>query len=207
MSGLRAPELVWRADGRRHRLDPDPLVVGRGEVAAVLAVPAVGRALADVLAGLAEPEGGEVRVEDGAGVGRVALVPPGGALLPDLTVAGNLALGLRVRSDADRLARVAPAARLLEVDGALDLHPDQLSAAQQLRAGMARALAARPDLVVVEDRAGVPPCGPAVAAVAGRVAVLVITEDLSRVRPVVDRRWSAVPLDRQPHRHRRAGGG
>ena len=159
MSGLRTRQLVWRADGRRHRLDPDPLVAERGEAAAVLASPAVGRALADVLAGLAEPEGGEVCIDGGAGVGRVAVVPPGGALLPDLTVAGNLALGLRVRSDADRLARVAPAARLLEVDGGLDLHPDQLSPAQRLRAGMARALAARPDLVVVEDRAGVPPAG------------------------------------------------
>ena len=198
MSGLRTHRLVWCAADRRHALDPDPLVAERGEVATVLAPAEVGRALADVLAGLAERESGEVRL----GAGGVALVPPGGALLPDLTVAANLALGLTVRSAADLRARVAVAARLLQVDGALDRYPDRLSAAQQLRAGLARALAAEPDLVVVEDRAGVPPCGPAVAAAADRVAVLVVTDDLSRVRPVLDRRWTAVELGRPRHRHR-----
>ena len=181
----------------------------RGEVATVLAPAEVGRALADVLAGLAAPEEGELRVA--GGTGRVALVPPGGALLPDMTVADNLALGLTVRSAADLRARVEVSARLLQVDGALDLHPDRLSAAQQLRAGMARALTARPGLVVVEDRAGGPPCGPAVAAAADRVAVLVVTDDLSRVRPVLDRRWTAVEVGPHRHRHRhlrgRGGGG
>ena len=194
MSGLRTRRLVWCAAGRRHALDPDPREADRGRVATVLAAPEVGRALADVLAGLAVPEEGEVQ----RGGGRVALVPPGGALLPDLTVAANLALGLTVRSAADARARVEVFARLLQVDGALDLHPDRLSAAQQLRAGMARAVAARPGLVVVEDRAGVPPCGPAVAAAAGHVAVVVVTDDLDRVRPVPGRRWTAVEVDGRP---------
>lgn len=191
MSGLRTRRLVWCAAGVPYRLVPDRLEADRGRVAIVLAAPVVGRALADVLTGLTPPEAGEVQ-HGGAGV---ALVPPGGALLPDLTVAGNLALGLTVRSAADARARVAVAARLLQVDGALDLHPDRLSAAQQLRAGLARAVAARPDLVVVEDRAGLPPCGPAVAAAADQVAVLVVTDDPDRVRPVRGRRWRAVEAE------------
>ena len=199
MSGLCTRRLVWCAAGRRYRLDPEPLEVDRGQVATVLAPPEVGRALADVVAGLATPEEGEPP----AAGGEIALVPPGGALLPDLTVAANLALGLVVRSAADARARVEVAARLLQVDGALDLYPDRLSAAQQLRAGLARAVAGRPDLVVVEDRAGVPPCGPAVAAVADQVAVLVVTDDLDRVRPVRHRRWRTVALDLPRHRHRR----
>ena len=197
---------MWCAAGRRYGLDPDPLVAARGGVATVLAPAEVGRALADVLAGLAAAEEGEVWPDGG-----VALVPPGGALLPDLTVLDNLALGLTARSAADRRARVEVAARLLQVDGALDWHPDRLSAPQQLRAGMARALAAEPGLVVVEDRTGAPPCGPVVAAAADRVAVLVVTDDLSRVRPVLDRQWTAVELGphrhRHRHRHRRTGGG
>lgn len=197
MSGLLARGLVWCSQDTRWGLDPDPLeLVGRG-VATVLAPPAAGRALADVLAGFAAAEAGTVEV-----VGRVALVPPGGALLPDLTVAENLALGLRTRSAADRRARIEPTARLLQVDGALELHPDRLSGAQQLRAGMARALAADPGLVIVEDRAGLPPCGPAVAAAAGRTAVLVIGEDPTRLHPDPDTRWTAVPRDPRT-RHRR----
>jgi ABC-type transporter Mla maintaining outer membrane lipid asymmetry ATPase subunit MlaF len=188
--GLSVRGLTWCAARHRYGLAPDPLELGRREVGTVRAAdPLVARSLADVLAGLAAPEDGEL-----ATGGRVALVPPGGALLPDLTVAANLALGLRAHSAVDLRGRVVHAARLLQVEGALELHPDRLSAAQQLRAGMARALAADPDLVVLEDRTGMPPCGPAVAAAADRVAVLVITDDLSRVRSVPEREWAAVPL-------------
>ncbi len=57
MSGLCTRRLVWCAAGRRYRLDPEPLEVDRGQVATVLAPPEVGRALADVVAGLARRGG------------------------------------------------------------------------------------------------------------------------------------------------------
>lgn len=196
LSGLLVRGLVWCAGRERFALDPDPLRLAARQLGTVVASPAAGRALADVLAGLATREDGEVDV------GRVALVPPGGALLPTLTVEDNLGLGLRVRSAADLRARVEPAARLLQVEGALRLFPNQLSDAQQLRAGMARALAAEPALVVLEDRAGLPPCGPAVTAATGQVAVLVIGEDRARLQPAGDRLWTAVPLGPVRHRHR-----
>jgi hypothetical protein len=194
--GLSVRGLTWWAARRRYGLAPDPLEVGPREVATVCAAdPRVARSLADVLAGLAAAEDGSVRTD-----GRVALVPPGGALLPDLTVAANLGLGLRAHSSVDLRARVEHAARLLQVEGALELHPDRLSAAQQLRAGMARALAEDPAVVIVEDRTGMPPCGPAVAAAVERAAVLVITDDLARVRARPEREWTAVALDRERHR-------
>jgi putrescine transport system ATP-binding protein len=200
--GLSVRGLTWSAARRRYGLAPDPLELGPREVATVRAAdPLVARSLADVLAGLAAAEDGRIELDGRVGLdGRVALVPPGGALLPDLTVAANLALGLRAHSAVDLRARVEHAARLLQVEGALELHPDRLSAAQQLRAGMARALAADPDLVVLEDRTGMPPCGPAVAAAADRAAVLVITDDLSRVRTLPERAWAAVPLEPAHHR-------
>ncbi|HEV7658021.1 MAG TPA: hypothetical protein VGP36_25245 [Mycobacteriales bacterium] len=191
MPGLSARGLTWRAGPGRYGLAPDPLEVAPREIVTVCAAdPVAGRALADVLAGLAEPEDGTLEVD-----GRVALVPPGGALLPDLTVAANLALGLRAHSAADLRGRVERAARLLQVEGALELHPDRLSAAQQLRAGMARALAGDPAVVVLEDRTSMPRCGPAVAAAAERVAVLVITDDLARVRSRPEQEWTAVRLE------------
>jgi NitT/TauT family transport system ATP-binding protein len=179
----------------RYGLEPDPLEVPPREIATVVAEPVAGRALADVLAGLADPEAGTLGLD-----GPVALVPPGGALLPDLTIADNLGLGLRAHSAADRRGRVEHAARLLQVEGALRLHPDRLSAAQQLRAGMARALAADPALVVVEDRTGMPACWPAVTAAAERVSVLVITDDRDRVRSLPEREWTAVALERAGRR-------
>lgn len=175
--GLLVSGLVWRVRDNRYRLDPDPLAVLPGSGVGVLAPPEVARALADVLAGFGPRVAGTVQAS-----GPVALVPPGGALLPHLTVGANLAFGPAARRREHRRAAVEPAARLLQVDSVLDLHPDRLSAGQRLRAGLARAVAAEPAVIVVEDGPGSPPCAAAVAEItADGGAVLVLTGDRDRL--------------------------
>lgn len=177
MSGLLARGLVWRVRDHRYRLDPDTVRLDGGGCAGVLAPPEAARALADVLAGFGPKLAGTVEV-----AGPVALVPPGGALLPHLTVAANVALGPAFRHREHREAAVEPAARLLQVDSVLDLHPDRLSPGQRLRAGFARAVAAEPAVVVVEDGPGQPSCDAAVAAVtAAGTAVLVLAAERDRL--------------------------
>jgi ABC-type ATPase involved in cell division len=64
----------------------------------------------------------------------------------------------------------------------LDLHPDRLSAGQRLRVGFARAVAAEPAVVVVEDDPGQPSCAAAVEVVTeAGTAVLVLAADRSRL--------------------------
>lgn len=198
MSGLFAVGLIWSVGADRHRIEPDPLVARPRRITAVVVPTApVGRALADVLAGLAGPAAGSIEL---SGPGRVALVPPGGALLPHLTVAENIAYGPATRGREHRRVAVEPAARLLQVDSLLDLPAARLSAGQRLRAGLARAYAAGPAAVVVEDRAGLPPCAAAVTAVAAAgLAVLVLTDDRGRLPADGVAAHEAVPVGAGRH--------
>ena len=198
--GLCVRGLVWRGANGRHRLEPDPLDVPPGASAGVVAPGPAGRALADVLTGAVAAPAGEV-LAAGAPVrsGAVALVPPGGAVLPHLTVEANVAYG-PAYGRGHRRDEVLPAARLLQVDSLLGLPAGRLSPAQRLRVGLARAVAARPAAIVVEDRDGGPPCAAAVTALtAAGFAVVVVTDDPARLpaEAVVHR---AVPAAAGTHR-------
>ncbi|HET9594962.1 MAG TPA: ABC transporter ATP-binding protein [Anaeromyxobacteraceae bacterium] len=73
------------------------------------------------------------------------------ALFPHLTVAANIGYGLR-RSPADeRAARVEEMAQLLRISELLHRRPDRLSGGQRQRAALARALAPRPRLLLLDE--------------------------------------------------------
>lgn len=86
------------------------------------------------------------------GIGYVA---QDGALFPHLTVAGNIAFGLRGRHGRDgraRDARVREAMELAALDPVLaDRYPHQLSGGQQQRVALARALAPRPAVILLDE--------------------------------------------------------
>lgn len=184
------------------------VLVEPGEVVAVCAAAEVGAALADVLVGLLPPAAGSVWVAGRPAytvAGRpnprlVALIPAGGALLPHLSVARNIAFGDRFHPDRGaRDSQVIALAQLFRVAGVLRLHPHRLSPAQRLGVAAARALGSDPYAVVVEDRAGQPDCAAIVAALAQRDrAVIVITDDAGRAEPLTDRVYRAGPLPSAP---------
>jgi iron(III) transport system ATP-binding protein len=82
---------------------------------------------------------------------RIGVVFQDYALFPHLTVAGNIAFGLRHATTAERDARVTD---LLEVVGLVGLgekYPQELSGGQQQRVALARALAPRPQLLLLDE--------------------------------------------------------
>ncbi len=113
------------------------------------------------IAGFETPAGGEVWI-DGRRVAsagdtvppekrRVGMVLQDLALFPHLTVAENIAFGIRHLHSGERSRRVGD---LLELIGLHDLassYPHQLSGGQQQRVAIARAMAPRPKLLLLDE--------------------------------------------------------
>lgn len=136
------------------------LEVHRGELLALVGPSGCGKTTAlRIMAGLETPDSGEVLAE-GADVTRldpgkrdVAMVFQDYALYPHLTVADNLSFGLRAR----RLPEIEVRSRVLELAETLQLQerlhhlPHELSGGEQQRAAIARALARRPALLLLDE--------------------------------------------------------
>ncbi|HZI98300.1 MAG TPA: ABC transporter ATP-binding protein [Actinomycetales bacterium] len=136
------------------------LDVPSGALAAVLGPSGCGKTtLLRVIAGLERAGAGTVTLGGqrlaGAGVHqppekrRIGIVPQEGALFPHLTVAGNVAYGLR-RRDARR-HRVAELLELVGLVGYESRMPAELSGGQQQRVALARALAPEPQVVLLDE--------------------------------------------------------
>ncbi len=112
-----------------------------------------------IIAGLETADEGEVYL----GGQRVNELPPrerdvgmvfqSYALYPHMTVRENLAFGLTLRKlpRADIDARVAEAARMLELDALLDRKPKALSGGQRQRVAMGRVIVRRPRLFLFDE--------------------------------------------------------
>jgi sulfate transport system ATP-binding protein len=87
---------------------------------------------------------------------RVGFVFQHYALFRHMTIADNIAYGLRVRGvgKAERKERVAELLKLIRLEGFGERYPAQLSGGQRQRVALARALAARPAVLLLDEPFG-----------------------------------------------------
>jgi iron(III) transport system ATP-binding protein len=82
---------------------------------------------------------------------RIGVVFQDYALFPHLTVAGNIAFGLRGAAISERDARVRELLDVVGLAGHEEKYPQELSGGQQQRVALARALAPRPQLLLLDE--------------------------------------------------------
>jgi molybdate/tungstate transport system ATP-binding protein len=136
------------------------MTLQRGEYFALLGPTGVGKTvLIEIIAGLIRPDGGRV-LWDGVDITSIpperrgfAVVYQDYALFPHLSVARNIAYGARARGcDAGEISgRTARLADMLGITELLPRRPDTLSGGEQQRVAMARALAAEPKLLLLDE--------------------------------------------------------
>lgn len=143
------------------------LTVETGQIAALVGTSGSGKTtLLRMINRLVEPTSGHVLIEgqDTAGIEphllrrRIGYAIQGHGLFPHRTVAQNIATVPRLLgwAAADIAARVDELLALFQLDPAAfrDRMPHELSGGQQQRVGVARALAARPDVLLMDEPFG-----------------------------------------------------
>jgi multiple sugar transport system ATP-binding protein len=141
-------------------VDELDLAIDDGELMVVVGPSGCGKTTAlRMLAGLEEISEGEIRIgeqviNDLTPKERdIAMVFQNYALYPHMSVAQNLAFGLRFRKlpKAEIKERVQRAAELLEIDDYLDKKPRALSGGQRQRVAMGRAIVREPQAFLMDE--------------------------------------------------------
>jgi putrescine transport system ATP-binding protein len=153
-------DAVVKKFGVFRAVDRLSLDIRAGEFFALLGPSGCGKTtLLRMLAGFETPDEGRILL-DGKDI---AQVPPhqrpvnmmfqNYALFPHLDVRGNIAFGLK-RAGMSRLqidARVAEMIAMVKLDGLERRKPDQLSGGQRQRVALARSLARRPQILLLDE--------------------------------------------------------
>ena len=158
---------VAKSFGRLKAVDDVSLDIAEGEFVAIVGGSGSGKTtllrlanrLIEADAGIITVEGESVRnVDPVAQRRRIGYVFQSGGLVPHLSVAGNIGITPKLLSmpAADIAARVDELLELVQLDRAAhrDRLPETLSGGQRQRVGVARALAARPRIVLMDEPFG-----------------------------------------------------
>ncbi|MBW9064986.1 methionine ABC transporter ATP-binding protein [Rhizobium herbae] len=208
------PDVVRLTDVRRHfgktaALDGVSLSVRKGEILGLIGRSGAGKStLIRCLNGLERPDSGRVLIEgrDIAGVSEKQLQPLRRKigmifqhfnLLSAKTVEENVALPLKIEG-LPKAARFKRAAELLDLVGLSEkakAYPSALSGGQKQRVGIARALAARPALLLSDEATSAldPETTHAILALLKDInkkldlTILLITHEMEVVRNIADR--------------------
>ena len=147
-------------DGTRA-LEPLDLAIDAGETVVFLGPSGCGKTTTlRIIAGLEEPDAGGKVLFDGADVTHlpieqrnVGMVFQSYALFPNMTVAGNIGYGLKIRKvpGAQIKARVSEMLAMMQITRLADRRIDQLSGGQRQRVALARAIAVRPRALLLDE--------------------------------------------------------
>jgi NitT/TauT family transport system ATP-binding protein len=146
-------KVFGHAGDATHALDRVSLQVGTGEFVCLIGASGCGKStLLNLVAGLDEPTSGTVKVRGK----RTSLMFQESALFPWLTARGNIDLALRLDGVAksERKGRVNELLEMVHLEDFGDKRPHELSGGMRQRTALARALAQRADILLMDEPFG-----------------------------------------------------
>jgi iron(III) transport system ATP-binding protein len=145
-------------------VDAIDLSVGHGEFVCLLGPSGCGKTTTlRMIAGLLEPDAGEIRVGGKVVSSTRAVVPPerrnmsmifqSYAVWPHMTVRENVAYGLKVKplTAPEKQRRIDALLEAAKLTAQAERYPGELSGGQQQRVALARALAPKPDILLLDE--------------------------------------------------------
>ncbi len=151
---------VTKSFGALAAVDGISFAAVAGETIALLGPSGCGKTTTlRLIAGFEDPDRGTIEIAGESMIGKrpyernVGLLFQHYALFPHMTVAENIAYGLRHRHwpKAEIATRTTEMLRLVQLDGFGPRRPQQLSGGQQQRVALARVLATKPRLVLLDE--------------------------------------------------------
>lgn len=151
-----------RAYDGRAVVDDVSLQIMPGQVTCLLGPSGCGKSTTlRMIAGVEMQDSGTIHVDGKLICDTVFRIPPERreiglmfqdfALFPHLSVADNVAFGLKGLSRADKRARVVELLERVDLARFIDGYPHQLSGGEQQRVALARALAPRPRIMLMDE--------------------------------------------------------
>jgi len=157
---------LWKTFSEHQILKNLNLTIQKGETMVIIGCSGCGKSvLLKHIIGLLRPDLGQVLIDnqditrlDEAGLNklrlRMAMLFQGAALFDSLTVGENVGFVLREHTDTDKITivkRVRESLQLVGLKGIEDLMPSELSGGMKKRVGLARAICARPDIILYDE--------------------------------------------------------
>ncbi len=197
---------VTKRFGPKQVLNGVDLDIAAGESMVVIGGSGTGKSvMIKCILGLLRPDGGTIEVDGkdvtqltGAALAdhqaRFGMLFQGGALFDSLTIWRNISFALGGPAKARRDAAIATLARVGLGADVADLRPSELSGGMQKRVALARAIAAKPEIIFFDEpTTGLDPIMADVINALIRelvtglgVTALTITHDMSSVRKIAD---------------------
>jgi glycine betaine/proline transport system ATP-binding protein len=162
----RSKDAIFEATGQTVGVQNTSFEVEEGEVFVVMGLSGSGKStLIRMINGLIRPSAGQILI-DGTDVAncsaerlrdvrrnKLAMVFQHFALFPHKTVAENVAFGLKIKGigAAERRRRAEAALAQVGLEARADSYPDELSGGMQQRVGLARGLAAEPEILLMDE--------------------------------------------------------
>lgn len=138
------------------------LDIEKGEVVSILGESGSGKStVLRLVAGLETPTGGIIKIDDNIIVDESLFILPEKrgigmvfqdyALFPHMTVAKNIKFGLKKISSKEKDKRLEEVLALVNLEKFRDRYPYELSGGQQQRVAIARSLAPKPSLLLLDE--------------------------------------------------------